>query len=80
MKLIAWNENRPKRATDALDLLHLIRNYLDPDNQSRLYMDHSDLIDADNFDYECAGARLLGRDIASIASNMPAVQVPSAAF
>jgi predicted nucleotidyltransferase len=68
MKLIAWNDNRPGRSKDALDLLHLIRNYLDPNNEERLYKDHSDLMNVDNFDYEYAGARLLGRDIASIAS------------
>jgi predicted nucleotidyltransferase len=68
MKLIAWNDNRSGCAKDALDILHVIRNYLDANNQHRLYKEHSDLIEADNFDYECAGARLLGRDIASIAS------------
>jgi predicted nucleotidyltransferase len=69
MKLIAWNENRPKRAKDALDLLHLIKFYLDPENQKRLVKVHSDIVEAEDFDYECAGARLLGRDIASIASH-----------
>lgn len=68
MKLIAWNDNRPGRARDALDLLHLIRNYLDPDNLNRLYDEHSDITVSEDFDFECAGARLLGRDIALMAS------------
>lgn len=68
MKLIAWNDNRPGRARDALDLLHLIRNYLDSSNLNRLYGEQSDLAEGEDFDFECASARLLGRDIASIAS------------
>ncbi len=68
MKLIAWNDNRSKQIADALDLLHLIRNYLDSDNLIRLYDEHSDIATTKDFDYECAGAMLLGRDIAFIAS------------
>lgn len=68
LKLIAWGEN-PARRKDALDILHLIRYYLDSNNEKRLYEQDSDIMDDDNFDYECAGAMLLGRDIASIASS-----------
>ncbi|OGC96497.1 MAG: hypothetical protein A2W25_15025 [candidate division Zixibacteria bacterium RBG_16_53_22] len=68
MKLIAWSDNSTGRARHALDLLHLIRNYLDPVNELRLYDEHSDLMEIDDFDFECAGARLMGRDIASLAS------------
>jgi len=67
LKLIAWGEN-PARRKDALDILHLIRYHLDSNNEKRLYEQDSDIMDVDNFDYECAGAMLLGRDIASIAS------------
>ncbi len=67
LKLIAWNEN-PARRKDAPDILHLIRNYLNSNNDSRLYDEDSDLVESADFDYECAGARLLGRDMASIAS------------
>ncbi len=38
------------------------------DNQKRLFSEHDDLLKADEFDYERAGARLLGRDIASLAA------------
>lgn len=67
MKFIVWNENSA-RAKDAPDILHLIRNYLDPDNQKRLLDEQADICGSDDFDYENAGARLMGRDIATIAS------------
>jgi len=68
MKLIAWNDNHAGRAKDAQDLLHMIRNYLDLANIQRLYEDHANIAGAEDFDFECAGARLMGRDIASLAS------------
>jgi predicted nucleotidyltransferase len=74
MKLIAWDEN-PARAKDALDLLHLIRNYLISSDESRLYNGHADLIETDDFDYECAAARLMGRDMASIASQQALIEI-----
>ena len=67
LKFISWGEN-PARRKDASDIMHLIQNYLDSNNEGRLYNQDSDLMDVDNFDYECAAAILLGRDIASIAS------------
>ena len=67
LKFISWGEN-PARRKDASDIMHLIKNYLDSNNEERLYNQDSDLMDVDNFDYECAAAILLGRDIASIAS------------
>jgi len=65
MKIIAWKDKYPLRKSDAKDLLMLIRNYLATGNENRLYQEESDLI-VDDFDYERASARLLGRDIASI--------------
>jgi predicted nucleotidyltransferase len=63
MKLVAWTERRhtaPKK--DAYDLWLLLRNYSDAGNQERLYGDALHLVDAQNFDYESAGAWLLGSD------------------
>ena len=65
MKIIAWYDKYPLRKSDAKDLSLLIRNYLAVGNEKRLYNEESDLI-VDDFDYEGASARLLGRDIADI--------------
>jgi predicted nucleotidyltransferase len=66
LKLITWNE-RPERGKDATDLVFLLRNYLSSGQTERVTEQHSDLLE-DDFDFEPAGARLLGRDIASIVS------------
>ncbi len=65
MKIIAWYDKYPLRKSDAKDLSLLIRNYLAAGNENRVYSQESDLI-VDDFDYEGASARLLGRDIAAI--------------
>ena len=63
MKLVAWTERRhiaPRK--DAYDLWLLLRSYSDAGNQKRLYDDAFHFMEAENFDYELAGARLLGSD------------------
>jgi len=65
LKLISWKDRAPENTKDAIDLMFIIQNYLDIGNHERLHDKHSDLID-ENFDYVRAGARLLGRDIATI--------------
>ena len=65
MKLIAWSDRRHAYHKDALDLGFLMTNYLDAGNQERIYGedgDNNDLLDED-FDYDLASARLLGRDV-----------------
>lgn len=66
LKIIAWNENYTRRQRDAQDLLLFMQNYLDAGNQGRLHNQERDLVDVEDFDYVRAGARLLGRDIATI--------------
>jgi predicted nucleotidyltransferase len=68
LKVIAWNDRLPQGSKDAGDLAFLMRNYLDAGNQKRLAEEHPDLLAADDFDYERAGARLLGRDMAKVMS------------
>ncbi len=68
LKLIAWNDGTD-RGKDALDLAYLLRGYMDAaDNQKRLLGEHDDLLNAGEFDYERAGASLLGRDMAKLAT------------
>lgn len=69
LKLIAWSDNPTERRKDALDLAFLLRVYMDiGTNDKRLLSEHDDLLNADEFDYELAGARLLGRDMATLAA------------
>jgi hypothetical protein len=50
---------------DADDLRLIIQHYLDAGNQDRIYSEHGDCSDLLNeeFDYERASARILGRDV-----------------
>ena len=69
MKLIAWKDRYPERKKDAGDFEFMIRNYIDAGNFERIYGgDESDILEADDPDYELMGARLLGRDVAGILS------------
>lgn len=63
LKIVAWDERRFER--DAEDLGLIMRNYLDAGNQDRIYSEHGDCLDLLNeeFDYDKASARILGRDI-----------------
>lgn len=68
MKLIAWSERGSSvHRKDARDLSLLLMNYLRVGNEERLYTEHAALLDEADFDFSAAGARILGRDLASIA-------------
>lgn len=67
LKIVAWSDRRFER--DAQDFGLIMRNYLDAGNRDRLYSEHgdcADLLNDENFDYDKASARVLGRDIARI--------------
>lgn len=68
MKVIAWKETSGLKAKHAQDLLYLMKKYLDTGNIERLYEEDKNISNEKDFDYEKASARLLGRDIARIAS------------
>jgi predicted nucleotidyltransferase len=63
MKIVAWDDRRFER--DAQDLGLIMRHYLDAGNQDRVYSGQGDCFDLLNeeFDYEKASARILGRDV-----------------
>jgi len=67
LKIISWNEKYPERAKDALDLLLIMDNYGDTDVEDRLYATDS-LLNEEEFDFKNASIRLLGRDMAMLAS------------
>jgi predicted nucleotidyltransferase len=68
LKLISWDDNPVRRNKDAPDLFLIIRYYLDAGNLDRLFNEGIDIIDEDDYDYDLASARLLGRDIGIISA------------
>lgn len=67
LKITAWMERRyAQPGKDAYDLLIIMRNYLDAGNHDRLYTDAAHLMDHGDFDYEAAGAWLLGHDMGKL--------------
>lgn len=69
MKIVAWDERRFER--DAQDLGLIMRHYLDAGNQDRVYTEQGDCFDLLNeeFDYNKASARILGRDVGRLLSD-----------
>jgi predicted nucleotidyltransferase len=66
LKLVAWSDRRLRvPGKDAHDLLLIIRNYLDVGNSDRLHSEFTALLEEPDFDYENAGAYILGCDIAA---------------
>ena len=75
LKLVAWSERHtaaPRK--DAADLLLILKNYLDAGNQQRLYEEAPHLLEDSNFDYERAGAWLVGQDAANAIKTEGAIQ------
>ncbi|MDP2886359.1 MAG: nucleotidyl transferase AbiEii/AbiGii toxin family protein [Ignavibacteria bacterium] len=68
MKLIAWDQMKPERSDDAKDLHYILTNYVDAGNGDRLFGSDKDIAESDDFDFSMASPRLLGRDMASIAT------------
>jgi predicted nucleotidyltransferase len=68
MKVISWNDRYPERSKDAEDLLFLMENYAEAGNLDRIYDNEVELLQAEKFDQTLVGIRLLGRDMASMAT------------
>ena len=67
LKLTAWQARHyeaPRK--DAYDLQFIIKHYLDAGNHDRLWEEFSAWAEAENFDYEIAGARMLGNDAGAL--------------
>ncbi len=67
-KLIAWLDRGQSNPKDAVDFRYLLENYAAAGNVDRLYGEELPLLAACDYVFERAGPRLLGMDIASIAS------------
>jgi predicted nucleotidyltransferase len=76
LKLIAWSERGSAiQRKDAHDLGLLLKTYLRAGNHDRLYGEHADLLDEADFDFDAAGARILGRDLAGIGGSETRVRL-----
>ena len=68
LKLFAWQDRHHEFPTkDAQDFALVARTYLEAGNRDRLFDQFISLVEAPEFDYQLAGARMLGHDIAEIA-------------
>lgn len=67
LKLKAWEDRRLKApGKDAHDLAMILRHYLDAGNAERLHTEAAHLLEQPDFDYETAGAWLLGSDMSKL--------------
>ena len=65
LKFTAYNDRPNERQTDLEDILFIAKNYVEAENEERLYAD-TELMSDETFDLRTVGARLLGRDMASL--------------
>jgi predicted nucleotidyltransferase len=75
MKIISWNDRYPERPKDAEDLLFLMENYASAGNEDRLYGEKACFMEEEGFDIDMAAIRLLGHDMATMATKMTKEQV-----
>lgn len=68
LKIVAWQDRHAADRKDAIDLLFLMAHYAQAGNLDRLYSDAFDLVERHGHDPDIAGAALLGRDAAAIAT------------
>lgn len=76
LKLFSWNDRFENK--DASDFWLIVKNYLNiADNQERIYNEYSDWLEEEDYDFEIAGAKLLGIDIAEISLEEAKLQILS---
>lgn len=67
LKFISYDDRPQIRIRDLQDILFIMKNYLDADNEKRLYEGRDgNLLEDEDFDLRTVGARLLGRDMAKL--------------
>ncbi len=64
LKLFAWVDRKHEKR-DAADIYILLRQYGDAGNEDRLYGEHVRILESEGFNFESAGAYLLGLDAAT---------------
>lgn len=68
LKIVAWQDRHASDRKDAIDLLFLMARYAQAGQLDRLYSDAFDLVERHGHDPDIAGAALLGRDTAALAT------------
>ena len=61
-------KDRKHEKRDAADIHTLLKEYGDAGNEDRLYGEELNVLEAEGYDFELAGARLIGRDAALVIS------------
>ena len=67
LKLFAWADRKHEKR-DAPDIYTLLRQYGDAGNEDRLYGEEMSVLEAEGYDLELAGARLIASDAARVVS------------
>ncbi|MBZ5685884.1 MAG: nucleotidyl transferase AbiEii/AbiGii toxin family protein [Acidobacteriia bacterium] len=67
LKLFAWTDRKHEKR-DAPDVYTLLRQYGDAGNEDRLYGEEMSVLEAEGYDFELAGARLIASDAARVVS------------
>lgn len=67
LKLLAWVDRKHEKR-DAADIHTLLKEYGDAGNEDRLYGEELNVLEAEGYDFELAGARLIGHDAARVIS------------
>ena len=67
LKLFAWVDRKHEQR-DVADIHTLLKEYGDAGNEDRLYGADVNVLEAEGYDFELAGARLIGRDAAGVIS------------
>ena len=75
LKLIAWMDRGAGDPRDAIDLATLLRQYGTAGNEDRLYGAEIGVLETVGYDFDLAGARLLGRDAGRIAARSTRTQI-----
>lgn len=75
LKLLAWVDRRHETNKDAADLHKLLRDYANAGNADRIYGEEIYLLEQANYDFELAGARLLGKDAARLVAPDTATRI-----
>ncbi len=76
LKLFSWNDRFENK--DASDFWLIVKNYLNiADNEGRIYGKYASWLEDADYDFEVAGAKLLGIDMAEISLKETKMQVLS---
>jgi predicted nucleotidyltransferase len=67
LKLLAWVDRKHEKR-DASDIHTLLKEYGDAGNEDRLYGEELNVLEAEGYDFELAGARSIGHDAALVIS------------